>query len=293
MTVLRVPPALRTCHEARRVREHQTPRRHAQMEARLWALHVHHAGARRARSRHRQRVCLWVRHARQTGVVHVSEQTKHRRESATDPLCVLDHGACHRSHGPWRRVRLAFFAHHVAHVACVYRTVALMIDYADKAKNPSISTARQVLTILQTHYPERLGAAIIAHLPWLLYGFYKLINPFIDPVTRAKMVFNPVPDDGGLWRSAEARDQGQDDAKLFEPDQLVSDSWLGSAAFKYTHEAYWPALLSMSETRKKDMTRVWRELGGVIGIKEWDVKVGVRDGLTVPDKVVDLTGQAL
>ena len=168
-----------------------------------------------------------------------------------------------------------------------------MIDYADKAKNPSISTARQVLNILQTHYPERLGAAIIAHLPWLLYGFYKLINPFIDPVTRAKMVFNPVPDDGGLWRSAEARDQDQDDAKLFEPDQLVSDSWLGSAAFTYNHEVYWPALLSMSETRKKDMTRVWRELGGVIGIKEWDVKVGVRDGLTAPDKVADLTGQAL
>ena len=195
--------------------------------------------------------------------------------------------------GPGVEYVLRFFFFASDRVAHVTRTVALMIDYADKAKNPSISTARQVLNILQTHYPERLGAAIIAHLPWLLYGFYKLINPFIDPVTRAKMVFNPVPDDGGLWRSAEARDQDQDDAKLFEPDQLVRDSWLGSAAFTYNHEVYWPALLSMSETRKKDMTRVWRELGGVIGIKEWDVKVGVRDGLTAPDKVADLTGQAL
>ena len=167
----------------------------------------------------------------------------------------------------------------------------LMIDYADKAKNPSLSTARQVLNILQTHYPERLGAAIIAHLPWLLNAFYKLINPFIDPVTRAKMIFNPVPDAGGLWRSAEARDQGHDDAKLFEPDQLVTDSWLGSAPFAYTHEVYWPALLSMSETRRKDMTRVWRELGGVVGIKEWDVKVGIRDESTAPPP--DVTGQAL
>ena len=105
------------------------------------------------------------------------------------------------------------------------------------------------------------------------------------------MIFNPVPDSGGLWRSAEARDQGHDDAKLFEPDQLVTDSWLGSAPFAYTHEVYWPALLSMSETRRKDMTRVWRELGGVVGIKEWDVKVGIRDESTAPPP--DVTGQAL
>lgn len=169
-----------------------------------------------------------------------------------------------------------------------------MIDYADKAKNPSLSIARQVLHILQTHYPERLGAAVIAHLPWLLNAFYKLINPFIDPVTRAKMIFNPVPDDRGLWRSVEARDQGQDDAKLFEPDQLVRDSWEGSAPFSYTHEVYWPALLSMTETRRKDMTRVWRELGGVIGIKEWDVKVGVRDGSSpVPVADDSETGETL
>lgn len=168
-----------------------------------------------------------------------------------------------------------------------------MIDYADKAKNPSFSTARQVLHILQTHYPERLGAAIIAHLPWLLTAFYKLINPFIDPVTRAKMIFNPVPDDAGLWRSAEARDQGLDEAKLFEPEQLVSDSWLGRAPFAYTHEVYWPALLSVSETRRKDMTRVWRELGGVVGIKEWDVKVAVRDASVVPVVADVPTGQAV
>lgn len=173
------------------------------------------------------------------------------------------------------------------------RTVALMIDYADKAKNPSFSTARQVLNILQTHYPERLGASLIAHLPWLIHAFYKLITPLIDPLTRTKMIFNPVSDDAGLWRSAEARDQGQDDAKLFELDQLVSDSWLGSVPFTYAHDVYWPALLSMSETRRNDMTRVWRDLGGVVGIKEWDIKVGVRDGFTAPAASAEVAGQAL
>jgi hypothetical protein len=81
------------------------------------------------------------------------------------------------------------------------RTLALMIDYADKAKNPSLSQARkvgsalpdavlyscidpcaQVLGIIQDHYPERLGRALILNIPWLLKAFFSLITPFIDPV---------------------------------------------------------------------------------------------------------------
>jgi hypothetical protein len=178
------------------------------------------------------------------------------------------------------------------------RTLALMIDYADKAKNPSISTARQVLNILQTHYPERLGAALIAHIPWLMHAFYKLITPFIDPVTVTKMIFNPVKDDNGLWRSTEARDKDEDTsktgepsgAKVFELDQLVSEGWSGSQTFVYAHNVYWPALVEVCEARRADMIRVWRQLGGVVGIKEWDIKVGVRDG-KVPE--VNATGQAL
>ena len=155
-----------------------------------------------------------------------------------------------------------------------------MVDYSHSAQNASFATTRTILHILQTHYPERLGIAVFAHFPWLIHAFYKLMSPFIDPVTRAKLVFNPVPDGAGLWRTAEARDQGLPDAKLFEADQLVEDSWSGSAPFTYTHDVYWPALVAMAETRRKDMLRAWRELGGTVGIKEWDVKVAVRDGLT-------------
>jgi len=48
-----------------------------------------------------------------------------------------------------------------------------------------------MLNILQDHYPERLGLSLIANVPWLVDIFFKLIRPFIDPVTRAKMRFNP------------------------------------------------------------------------------------------------------
>ncbi|KAI6024974.1 hypothetical protein PISMIDRAFT_90130 [Pisolithus microcarpus 441] len=143
-------------------------------------------------------------------------------------------------------------------------TLALMIDFADKAKNSSISTARTVLNILQSHYPERLGVSLIAHLPWLLHAFFKLITPLIDPLTRTKMIFNP----------------------LFELDQLVHDGWGGTQMFAYDHDTYWPVLVEMCEKRREDMARMWRKLGGVVGIKEWDVKVGLRDEKADEEKPV-------
>jgi hypothetical protein len=154
-----------------------------------------------------------------------------------------------------------------------------MIDYADKAKNPSIGTARTVLHILQTHYPERLGLALIAHLPWLLHAFYKLITPFIDPLTRLKMVFNPVSNENGLFRTAtDAEAPGTDNAsRVFELDQLVKDSWNGSQLFIYSHAVYWEALVKLCEERRTNMVAAWHRIGGKVGTKEWDVKVATRD----------------
>ena len=157
----------------------------------------------------------------------------------------------------------------------------LLTDYADKSKSPNFTTIRTFLSILQTHYPERLGASLVAHLPWLLHKFLNLATSLAGPAMNAKTIFNPVRDDQGLWRSAEARKKGATgkpgelNAKLFELDQLVHDGWEGSQMFTYEHAIYWPALIEMCDTRRKDMTAVWRKLGGRIGIREWDVKVGL------------------
>ena len=45
----------------------------------------------------------------------------------------------------------------------------------------------QVLTILQQHYVETLGRAIVVNLPTILSFFYKGISPFLDPITRDKV----------------------------------------------------------------------------------------------------------
>ncbi|KAJ3714888.1 CRAL TRIO domain-containing protein [Lentinula guzmanii] len=134
----------------------------------------------------------------------------------------------------------------------------LLINFADKAKNPSMSTSRTVLSILQNHYPERLGKALVINVPYLVNMFFKIITPFIDPVTVQKLKFNPdVVKDG-----------------IFAEDQVMKDSWGGNQDFEYVHEKYWPVLVDLCKTRKAKWVENWKQMGGTIGIRESDYKSG-------------------
>lgn len=72
-------------------------------------------------------------------------------------------------------------------------TVVILVDYqsASTQSNPSIGTARKVLHILQSHYVERMGRAIVTKTPWWVNAFFTAITPFLDPITKEKMRFNP------------------------------------------------------------------------------------------------------
>ena len=45
-----------------------------------------------------------------------------------------------------------------------------------------------MLQIVQNHYPERLGRAVNFQPPFLFDLFWRAIRPFVDPVTRDKLV---------------------------------------------------------------------------------------------------------
>jgi hypothetical protein len=117
----------------------------------------------------------------------------------------------------------------------------------------------QVLSILQTHYPERLGRAYIINIPFLLNAFFKLIMPLVDPVTRDKVRFNPkVVDDG-----------------LVDADKMMGvGGWGGSVEFEYDHEKYWPTLIDICKARREEQMARWKELGGRVGLDEWSIKGG-------------------
>ncbi|KAG6041586.1 hypothetical protein E4U41_003323 [Claviceps citrina] len=130
----------------------------------------------------------------------------------------------------------------------------LMINFKPSAhrQNTSVpvSMAREVLHILQSHYPERLGKALIINVPWIVWGFFKIIKPFMHPVTREKLKFN-------------------EDMRQFVPaEQLWSTDWNGDMDFDYDHSVYWPALNEMCRLRREQRMARWTAAGSLIGESE-------------------------
>lgn len=154
-------------------------------------------------------------------------------------------------------------------------TLALLINFKSSGgrsnTSPPISQAKEVLHILQTHYPERLGKALIINMPWMVVGFFKIIKPLLDPVTKEKLKFNEAM------------------ATYVPKEQLWSEFSDGALAFEYEHDVYWPALRKLCEERREEQTRRWVEGGRVIGESERylrgaDAKGvnGVVDGASTP-----------
>ncbi|KZT27509.1 CRAL/TRIO domain-containing protein [Neolentinus lepideus HHB14362 ss-1] len=114
----------------------------------------------------------------------------------------------------------------------------ILIDYSRTTlrTNPSISIATKVLHILQNHYVETLGRGVVVNLPMLLNFFYKGISPFLDPVTRDKIRFNPNLLD------------------LIPKEQLYKE-FGGEFDYEFDFESYWEQICSTCKIAS-DGTRV-------------------------------------
>ncbi|KAF5101235.1 hypothetical protein D0Z03_000629 [Geotrichum reessii] len=138
--------------------------------------------------------------------------------------------------------------------------LALLIDFKpykvnskNTSKMPSVGTGREVLHILQTHYPERLGKALLTNIPWYASAFLKIIHPFIDPLTREKLVFSePFPN--------------------YVPKEQLEKDFGGEVDFEYVHETYWPALTQMAAKKRAVYKKNFERLGRKIGLSEADLR---------------------
>ncbi|XP_010477478.1 PREDICTED: random slug protein 5 [Camelina sativa] len=53
----------------------------------------------------------------------------------------------------------------------------------------SLKVSRETAHVLQEHYPERLGMAILYNPPKIFEPFYKMVKPFLEPKTCNKVKF--------------------------------------------------------------------------------------------------------
>ncbi|KAK2804286.1 hypothetical protein FQN51_002377 [Onygenales sp. PD_10] len=136
-------------------------------------------------------------------------------------------------------------------------SLALLVNFKEtrSGQNATIGQGRQTLSILQNHYPERLGRALVTNMPFMILGFFKLITPFIDPLTREKLKFN------------------EDLCQHVPPAQLLK-SLGGEVEFEYDHSVYWPALNKLCEQRRNEYHDRWVKGGKLIGEHENYLKGG-------------------
>jgi hypothetical protein len=92
-------------------------------------------------------------------------------------------------------------------------------------------------------------------VPFIILGFFKIITPFLDPVTREKLKFN------------------EDLKKHVPPNQLLN-SVGGEVDFEYDHLAYWPALNKLAEIKRTEYCERWVQGGKRIGEYENYLKTG-------------------
>ncbi|KAF7727985.1 hypothetical protein EC973_006750 [Apophysomyces ossiformis] len=121
--------------------------------------------------------------------------------------------------------------------------IAIIVDFKDSSAshNPSVATCKKFLDILGNHYPERLGIAFVVKSPWFFFATFKLISPFMDPVTKAKIKF-AYDTDGKNDTKATTNEWVY--LKDYIPENQLETDFGGSYHFSYDLEKYWTALLN-------------------------------------------------
>lgn len=69
--------------------------------------------------------------------------------------------------------------------------MVIVMDFARwRLRNsPPMAITRHTINILQNHFPERLHRAFLFNTPTLFRGFWTVVGPFLDPVTKRKIAF--------------------------------------------------------------------------------------------------------
>ncbi|KAH6755155.1 Sec14p-like phosphatidylinositol transfer family protein [Perilla frutescens var. hirtella] len=93
--------------------------------------------------------------------------------------------------------------------------------------NISIKTSRDIIYILQNHYPERLAVVALYNPPKIFHAFWKVVKYFVDQKTFQKIQF-VYPNDKESLELMKT---------FFDTENLPSE-FGGKATLKYDHEEF-------------------------------------------------------
>ncbi|CAG8728168.1 10838_t:CDS:2, partial [Funneliformis mosseae] len=119
--------------------------------------------------------------------------------------------------------------------------IVIIVDFnfnnCSARNSPGLGVAKEFMNVLSSNYPERLGYSMIINAPWYFWGFFKLLSPFIDPVTKNKIKFVDIKNPSKVTQ----------DSSWVNPSDFILENQLeseygGSNLFEYHHETYWKAL---------------------------------------------------
>ena len=84
--------------------------------------------------------------------------------------------------------------------------VVFVVDYRGFVRKDAIpfKLSKRVIDMVQAHYPERLHRIYIVDAPTVFRITWTLLRPFLDPVTKQKIVFCNVNDVGQFTETVSA-----------------------------------------------------------------------------------------
>jgi hypothetical protein len=132
--------------------------------------------------------------------------------------------------------------------------IVLVMDFCGMTlKNqPSLSTSKRVVDILSRHYPERLHKAFILHAPGFFHFSWRVLSPFLHPVTKQKICFVQGSEFETYFSRLNKTKHHEEVVKdldglqqLFDsiPREMLEKAYGGHFDFEFHAETYWKTLL--------------------------------------------------
>jgi hypothetical protein len=117
--------------------------------------------------------------------------------------------------------------------------ITLIFDFSKYSQTSAtpMHVSKYFLHLFSSHYPERLGHAFAVDAPWYFWTFYRLISPFIHPVTKEKIRFVDLKNMDAVKQESE---QGIAANLLYHVNvNMLERAFGGNFGFQYDHQTYW------------------------------------------------------